>query len=881
MFALLSFAGCTLAPKVASITSDDFSDPFLQQRLQQQQNSPPQQTTPTADAATDEEFRFLKTNLTNSQTADSPKADSLKAELQKENAEVEQESKTDTLTEEQINEEIPLETEKIQIFGETEQLEMLGQDVWVKNIAYINFQETGKKTEVSVSSADRQRRDTINRLNMSNKELAKKKNQKFEYVDGMISGWRWMHRSIEKLLSLNPELRTSPEVFLKSTKYRDPKYRIVRANAAILLGRDGNPAVKQYLFQLAQTETLSINLRCAALETLGHLQNVSADELQAKMSSVTDKQVSDEIQEEWLYALSEKINPWDSPAFSEPFATNSFNLRYAAAKIWRMKSEQRIEWSVNDQLPETFLEYARQENNPQIRVELIKTLGAWRTPNLYKLVEPDLHRGADVRNAAMSVLADSGCDEAIPAIKDKLHDPVSANRAAAVNALRKLGCIDEVLKLSKDEDQRVRSEVAQALAGRCSPATAILAKKYIEDRYDKVQLATLNAVSGWKIDESGPVILLAAKSPFQKIRQSAVALLERHDVQCESFDPALAPKEQRQEYELLVQAFHDAVGVSLPDDTENNQTAPTQREHSQTKPDKKQNGNRNDFVRDSFRDSDVPDVSDVSDVPASSKLRSQIAVLQSGTLPEQRKAAAEIAREFADVVPPDSDAKRILDVLMKQNDPIILTTLLTALREANPEIVKPIARTMLQAEQPEIRRLSCEMLKRVGESDDLPVLEQALRDPSRAVARGALQAIDSLCKNNADNNTNSAVATLRNMLVSADPSLQTDIAATLHRLGIPEGTETIRRLAQSKDNRLKCYVARTIAGLRDETFLPILLTYLDDGNGSVRSEALRALPVLTGKDVAGDAGSHTAEVSQTQRQISLWKTWATSRKGKL
>ncbi|GHT45171.1 hypothetical protein FACS189454_04230 [Planctomycetales bacterium] len=144
-----------------------------------------------------------------------------------------------------------------------------------------------------------------------------------------------------------------------------------------------------------------------------------------------------------------------------------------------------------------------------------------------------------------------------------------------------------------------------------------------------------------------------------------------------------------------------------------------------------------------------------------------------------------------------------------------------------------------------------------------------------------LQAIDSLCKNNADSNTNSAMVTLRNMLGSADPLLQIDIAATLHWLGIPEGMETIRWLAQSKNNRLKCYVARTIAGLQDETFLPILLAYPDDGNSSVRLEALRALLVLTGKDVVGDAGSHTAEVSQTQRQISLWKTWAASRKGKL
>jgi hypothetical protein len=64
------------------------------------------------------------------------------------------------------------------------------------------------------------------------------------------------------------------------------------------------------------------------------------------------------------------------------------------------------------------------------------------------------------------------------------------------------------------------------------------------------------------------------------------------------------------------------------------------------------------------------------------------------------------------------------------------------------------------------------------------------------------------------------------------------------------------------------YVARSVSGLDDPVFVPLLLRFLEDGNGSVRSEALKGLPLLTGQEIGGS----------TQEQIDRWKEWGKQRR---
>jgi HEAT repeat protein len=842
-------------------------------------------------------------------------------------------------------EDLLAEPEESAQIPDAEQAELLTQNIWVKNIALINWLDSGKTATIpGLDANSKKRSDEINRLNMSNKELAKKKNQKYEYATGMTSNWRWMHRGVDQLLTVPTDSRTSPEVFLRDEKYKDKSKRILRANAAILMGRDGDPVITKYLLKLVQNESYQVNQRCAAAETLGRMPNVTADDLISLLDLVKEQDIETidrktgepmkqhqggiaALWEELLVAISEKMEPWEHPCFLEPFSASSADIRLETAKIWRQKSLQK-EHKADDKLPEAFLEFARRETNTLIRVEIIKTLGAWREPNLFKLVEHDLNRAVELRNAAMNALADARCEEAIPLIKDKLRDSTGVNRAAAVESLRKLGCLEDVFKQANDDDQRVRIEVAKAFADQCSPQTATLAKNYLTDhRYEKVQTATVEAIASWAIEDSGPLFLEAAKSTFPKLRQRATEILTQNGVSAERFDPADLPKNQTEQYQELVHAFYNISGVD-PNYKKNHAVQDDETGYDTVKPAAKRSAKRYDpndadlvELRRCLEDGRKPNLSrdervllqkrltafgkrllplldslDEAGEPIPASLDSvlaqidpvfeQIRRLNSDDVAEQRRGAVELAKISLAIEPPKLVTKRMMESVSKLSDPMVLTTLVSALKNADPELVCRMAKPMLHADSPEIRRLSCEMYRQFGSEDNLNDLEELLHDSSRTVVRGALQAIDSILQEDDEQQAGKPEGispkiadTLQKMLSQSDPMLQTDVAATLHRIGKKEGTEALRRLSAANDNRIKSYVAKTVSGLNDPAFVPLLIRYLDDPNGSVRNEALKALPLLAGEDIGntrdGDASPRISpEMSPTQQQIARWKFWS-------
>jgi HEAT repeat protein len=149
------------------------------------------------------------------------------------------------------------------------------------------------------------------------------------------------------------------------------------------------------------------------------------------------------------------------------------------------------------------------------------------------------------------------------------------------------------------------------------------------------------------------------------------------------------------------------------------------------------------------------------------------------------------------------------------------------------------------------------------------LLQEALRDSSQGVVRGALGAIDAILEVEEDADS-PVFATLKSMLMQGDPNLQVAIAGILHRCGHLEGTEALRRLAVHKDWQVRHFVAQTVSGSGDQQFVPLLLRFLDDGHATVKSEALKGLPQLTGENI-GRGGT-------TQQQIEQWKAWGKSSK---
>ena len=800
-----------------------------------------------------------------------------------------------------------------------EQVKLLSQNQWSKNHARINMLDTGRKSHfAAMSLEERQRWEQISQLNMSDKEREKRQSQHFDYVDGSAVDWRWMHRGVEQLYVMPPEQRVNPADILKDKRYSDQK--ILLANAAILLGRDGNPAVRKFLLKLVQDDKVHVQPRCAAVEVLGRMETITANDLIPLLDNVKDREIETtdrktgetktqrqpgnvELWEELLIAIAEKVEPWEHDCFIEPFYSSNGEIRLVAAKIWRRTSLQK---QPKGTLPEKFLEMAKRESNLTVRVEIIKTLGAWQVPDLFALLERDLlHPSADIRNAAMLALADARCQEAIPAVKDQLKSTGAANRAAAVSALRKLGAFDDVFKYVDDQDAQVRIEVAKALSERCTPQTANFAKTYISDRNAKVQSAAIEAVGGWSIEESGRLLLTAMKSFDSGVRCRAAEILAGKGVSYSGFNPEDRPENQSAQFQELVHVFRQTTGVDPQLDLTGKER-PVIQQASATVPenaaltevrrclDDWSDTQQRQFIQRrltahgsrlmvsidhllTVEKRNIPESLDRVFAEVDPMFR-EIEKLKSNDLTTQQRAARELAKLGAIDVPSKLAAKRIIDLSAKQTDAAVLTSLISALQNADSELVCGLARPLLQSESAQVRRMSCEMLRQSGSGEDVPLLQEMLRDPSRVVVKGALQAMDSLLKEEPADSP--VFATLKTMLLQSEPDMQVAVAAILHRLGHQEGTDTFRRLAVSNDYRHRAEVARTVPELGDPVFIPLLLRFLDDSQATVKSEALKGLPKLAGQDIGRIGSGYTSsEVPQTQLQIDRWKAWGREQSG--
>jgi HEAT repeat protein len=366
---------------------------------------------------------------------------------------------------------------------------ILSQDLWVKNVILDRTGKTNQGQSASSSDSNRKRWNDIKQLNMTNKERRMLHNDKLVYETEVTSSWRWFHREIEKINQAPSENRTIVSellLFLQDKKYRDKKYKVLRANTAIYLGRENAEldGLDELLFKIVQEQSLRTELRCAAAETLGK-RNVSAediidliDDYKEKQIETVDKKTGQTVKKtqagiaqlwvELLCAAAEKIKPWEHPCFLEPFSARDYDTRLQTAKLWRRCSEQ--ENVLTGSLPKKFLDLVRQEPSSAIRTEMIRTLGVWREPRILEAVKEDLHRETLVRNAALDALAEADCQEAVPLIEEKLNDTVPFNRMKAVQTLAKLERLEKVKALTNDPDEKVRNEVNKVLG--IDPATA-------------------------------------------------------------------------------------------------------------------------------------------------------------------------------------------------------------------------------------------------------------------------------------------------------------------------------------------------------------------------------------------------------------------------
>ncbi len=216
------------------------------------------------------------------------------------------------------------------------QAEVLAKDLWTPNLELARREKSGEKNPPKPRDlSELKRLENMLRHNMSDRDRQKQEKNLYEYSVGLISEWRWFHSEMERMAK-SPRL--SAETFLVSKKYIGQQNRVLRANAAILLGREGDERVIPYLLRVVENEEMSIYLRCAAVETLGNLEAVTVEDLLSLLDSAQIDPVQaalpPRIWEEILIALSLRIAPWEHDCFLEPFSSQNYDMRLAIAKLW-------------------------------------------------------------------------------------------------------------------------------------------------------------------------------------------------------------------------------------------------------------------------------------------------------------------------------------------------------------------------------------------------------------------------------------------------------------------------------------------------------------------------------------------------------------------
>ncbi len=561
---------------------------------------------------------------------------------------------------------------------------------------------------------------------------------------------------------------------------------------------------------------------------------------------------------------------------------------------------------------------------------MLRLMGKWKEPKLLEFAKTDLNQAATIRNAAMDALGEMACREAVPLVKEKLNDNAPLVRAKAVETLRKLACYDDVFSKADDAAWQVRIEVAKTLAFKRSPRSFQIAKQYLANGNDRVQMEAIEAIANWPIEEAGPLLLHAMKSLVQASRIRAAAVLSEDFEAARYYNARSQPKNMTEEYENLLTQFRQFLRDENRDERvlaafldENAGLGKTAYEYfdeqsdatvlSEKMPSEKVAKIRTllrNWSREgqSFPDRDkieqqmiqhgnelVPILNhlyETENVSIPVTLHATLAVvdpwfeylvlLETKNEPTQRKIASELARfsknQRADSLTIHCLLEFCLHLSDQTSDPQTLRPLLEALKNQDDKAALEFAWVLMEQPSEDLRRLACLTLGERGDGRDLEPLTKALRDNNRNVVRAALSAVLVLLQELSPDDRllfcTKIQTGLERLLFDTDPFMQADVAAVQMLLGIPAGEDSLRRLVRSHEDKVRQHAVRRMGDTSDVKFLPALMELLDDSNAVVRNEVLETLPRTVGYDVTKSRSNTISDNSQlTNVRVARWKAW--------
>ncbi len=684
---------------------------------------------------------------------------------------------------------------------------------------------------------------------------------------------RWRYPDLDELLARPSERRPNFKAVLNDTE------PVVAANAAIALARLGDASGAETLFRTAETPSLLLPMRCAAIEALGSLPDAQS---YPRLSQLLDEYGTTEQGQRQVYvpelhaelvaAVAPRAGATDDPRLLAALCSRSADVRLEALYAWGYHEDAP--------LPDALLDL-RASGDARLRLALIELLLARRHADAQRLLtEAVRDHDLQVRIAAIHGLGSLGGDQSQATLEELRTHHAGRMREAAVFALASMGDHEAVFKSLQDESWRVRAEVARSLSRFQGPDAVEAAEALLEDSSSEVHRELLGSLDGWPIAQSGPIYLKAMGKESFLCRKTATDQLAAQWPPAAAF-PIEASSERRQrEIERLTSEFRTAFAVQAAAPTEPI-LAPANRlvtadelaevEKVLAAEDTAAFVALGPAAMEALeilaieRQRFVPEAIYQEALPEVSREFALLARLETPDVSERRRVAGELAAHAEQSPLSRMAVERLCRLATPEDDGLVFQSVLDAVADHESEAADRIAYAAVGHPSPEVRRRGCARLAAHPNPKHTPVLLPAVDDENASVAAAAVQALG-VCGHVTD--TDSLIELLR----TGNEPLQLEAALALIHLSDPRGIAALERLVYSRDAAVRRRVAEKMGELADPAFTATLVRLLDD-RVSVMRAALAALPHTVGEDKSLSADGSPAS---TTERVRRWKAWFAS-----
>ncbi len=689
---------------------------------------------------------------------------------------------------------------------------------------------------------------------------------------------------------------------------KDP---VVATNAAILLSRQHDPAAFDPLLRAIRADSTNAWQRRAAVEAFAELgQPNVVDELrreideQGRFAGDAARTYQADLHVELLHGLARAegaiqpppLGPDGEPRFAAALASPAANVRREAlaalANYW------------SGPLPANVVRYVGDADS-SVRRAALHALAVRQHPEALELLRQALlDQDLIVRLSAVADFGRLGGPEAISQLRQMATQGTELIRAAAVAALIESGDDQIVPTAMADRSWQVRRALVPILNRPQEPRPTELAERLVADVNSDIGAAAITAIGRWPLAEAGPILLTAMEQRSYSTRKAASQQLAKLWPPAAEFEIEATAQRRATELEQLRQKWREQIAVTAGAAAPISDGKPPVRITGATttagtdgkvaeiqrmladldRPMKVAERSRANaafvafgaelpgLLQRTIERSGHPLPEDIYDypLPAVSLEFATIKRLASSDVQERRQAADAIKNETfrfgataaAQKLLGDLALERLVDLMIRESDPLVLSTVLAAVEFDDREPATRLAYAALSHPAPEARRLACEHLGLHPDPRHAPLLAKSLSDSNSTVVEAAVHAMGRLPSLDDPR-------PLEKILAADDHALRVEAAESLARFGFPSGIAALERLGYDAAPNVRRIAAVAMGRISDRSFVPVLIHLLDD-RPEVAKAALESLPRAAGRDLPPAAAS---AIDSKQNPIQRWKDW--------